>query len=84
MSAEIQTSYQAGRALYCQIRNRTSGFVYNGSAFETYSSNSGNIASYAVNMTEQGTASAYYTATFPANIGPGVYDVIAKQRRRHR
>jgi len=80
VAGEIATSFQAGRSLYCQIRNRTSGYVYNGSTFESYSSNSGNIASYAVNMTEQGTASAYYTANFPSAIGPGIYDVIAKQK----
>ena len=80
MAGEIAVDFQAGKAVYCQIRNRTSGFVWNGSAFESYSSASGNIFSYAIDLTEQGSASAHYVGNMPTAIAAGVYDVTAKQK----
>ena len=80
MAGEIAVQFEAGKTVYSQVFNRTSGFAWNGSAFEAYSSASGNQNSYVVALTELGTASARYTGNFPSAIGPGTYDVVAKQR----
>lgn len=79
MAGEIGFDFQTGRVCYVQIRNRTSGYVWNGAAFEAYSSLSGNQFSYAIDVTEQG-ASAHYVGTFPSAIAGGVYDVTARQK----
>lgn len=79
MAGEIGFDFNTGGNCYVQIRNRTSGYIWNGSAFEAYSQLSGNIASYAVGVTEQGN-SAHYVGNMPAAIPPGVYDVTAKQK----
>lgn len=81
MPGEVQLSYVTAKTAYFQVRNRTSGFIWNVSgpgAFEAYAT--AKIDEYDTAMSEQGTASAYYAGTFPAAIGAGVYDVIAKER----
>lgn len=80
MSAEIGLEFITAQTVYANVRNRTSGYIWNGSSFEAYSSASGNQNSYVVAMTEQGTASAHYVGTMPTTIGPGTYDVVAKRR----
>lgn len=81
MSGEIMVSYETGKTLYFLARDRT-GRVWNTSggtgAFESY--NSTVFASYPVSMVEQGTASAFYTGTFPPAIPPGVYALVAKRQ----
>lgn len=79
MSAEIQFKGPTGSTCYVQIRNRTSGYIWNGSAFELYSTLSGNQATYPVAATEQG-AGSLFVANFPSTIAPGTYDVAARQR----
>lgn len=77
MAGELQTSYQSGRVVYFIVRDKN-GLVWDntGSAFETYQT--ARYARYVIQASEQGTASAYYTATFPAAIPAGAYDVVAK------
>ena len=81
MAGEIQTSYQTGRTVYSLIRSRV-GQIWNTSggtgAFENYTT--AVFTSYAITMTEQGSASAFYTGTFPSAIIPGVYSLTAKQQ----
>ena len=81
MAGELQTAYAAGRTVYVQIRNRV-GQIWSTSggtgAFESYAT--ANIADYAISLTQQGTASAYYTGTWPPAVPAGVYNVIAKER----
>jgi hypothetical protein len=79
MAGEIAFDFAQGQDCYVQIRNRTSGYIWNGTAFETYSQLSGNLASYPVAVTEQG-SSAHYVGNFPAAIPAGVYDVTAKTK----
>lgn len=80
MAGEFAVDFGTGRTLYVQLRNRTSGFVWNGSNFEAYSSASGNIFSYRIDLTEQGTASQHYVGTMPSTVPAGIYDVTCKQR----
>lgn len=77
MANEIEISYVTGRTVYALIRS-SSGTIYNGSAFEAYVT--ANYTTYAVSMSEQGTASAVYTGNFPA-ISAGPYNVLAKDRQ---
>lgn len=74
MAGELQLPYLTGQTIYFLIRNST-GSIYNGSTFESY--DTGNYATYDIAATEQGTASGYYTATFPV-ISAGIYNVVAK------
>lgn len=68
----IEVLYQVGVVVYCMIRRRSDGFVWNTAlnggdgGFEAW--NAGNWAQYAIPMTEQA-SSGYYTAAYPANIG---------------
>lgn len=78
MANEIEFSYQSSRQAYALIRN-TVGQIWNSSgagAFEAYQSS--HYASYTNQATEQGTASAYYTADFPTAITAGSYNIVAK------
>ncbi len=77
MAGELQASYRPTRTCYFFIRNRT-GQIWNGSIFTTYAS--AGVGTYAVSATEQGTASAYYTATFPSAIAPGIYACLLKEQ----
>ncbi len=78
---EIQVGFAANRTLDYLIRNQaaqpwsTSGGT---GGFENYAT--ANYADYAISMTEQGTASAYYVGSVPAALPPGVYNVEAKVR----
>lgn len=75
MAAELQTLATTARTVYFLIRNST-GSIWNGTSFETYAT--ANFATYDVLATEQGTASGFYTATFPAAIVAGTYSIVAK------
>ncbi len=81
MAGEIQASFRTGNTVFSLIRNRV-GQVWNTSggtgAFETYTT--AVFTSYAISLTEQGSASAYYVGTFPSAIIPGVYSLTAKQQ----
>ena len=64
-----------GATLYAQVRN-DDGQIWNTSgtpAFEAYLT--ANIADYDIALTEQGTASRFYTFTFPSAIVAGVYSI---------
>lgn len=79
MAGEIQCSFQSGKTVYFLVRNRV-GQVWNTSslAFESYLTAS--YANYTISMTEQGSASGFYTGSFPTSITPGVYSIVAKQQ----
>lgn len=80
MSAEIQARYSTGKTVYAIIRglSNNTGKVWNTATpgFETY--NTANFANYVISMTEQGSASGFYTGNFPSAIPPGSYSVIAQ------
>lgn len=79
MASEVQVRFTSGKTLYFQVRNAT-GSIWNTStsAFEAYAT--GTIGNYSTSTTEQGTASGYYTGTFPTSISSGVYQVIIFER----
>jgi hypothetical protein len=78
MASEIQVPYtEAGANLYAVIRNR-SAEAWNGVGFEAYQT--ANIDDYDVALAEQGIASRFYVATFPAGIPAGVYSVAVYKR----
>lgn len=77
MAAELQFSFMAGRTCYVLVRNRI-GQIWNGSSFEAYAT--ANYANYVISATQQGTASAFYVATFPSAIVPGVYSIVGKEQ----
>lgn len=78
MANEIQgRGPGAGRTCYFQVRNSTSGFIWNGTSFESYLS--GTVGNYDTAMVEQGLAN-YYVGNFPASIPAGIYAVEAKQQ----
>lgn len=74
MAGKIQIQYStSGVTVYAVVRNSV-GQVWSvaGSAFVTYAT--ADLDDYDIPMTEQGVASRYYTADFPAGITPlGVY-----------
>lgn len=76
MAGEIQAAHLSGKNVYALVRN-AAGSVWNGSAFVTYAT--ANLSSYAITLTEQGTASGYYAGTFPV-VSAGVYAVVAYER----
>jgi hypothetical protein len=77
MAGELQVSYQTGRVVYFIVRDKN-GQVWDntGSAFEAYAT--ARYARYVLQAVEQGTASAFYAATFPVAIAAGAYSVTAK------
>lgn len=81
MSGEVQISYQTGQTLYFVTRDgqgrpwSTSGGT---GGFDTYLTAS--FPQYAISMSEQGVAGAYYVGSFPVNIPAGDYSVVAKQQ----
>jgi len=81
MAGEIQVSAEAGKTLYSLIRNAV-GQVWNTSggtgAFEAYATPQ--YAEYDISLTEQGTASAYYTGTIPSAVPAGELSVVAKEQ----
>lgn len=68
----IEVLYQVGVTVYCMIRRRSDGSVWNtalndgNGGFETW--NAGNWTQYAITMTEQA-SSGLYAGEYPANIG---------------
>lgn len=76
MAGELQFPYVTGKTVYFLIRNSV-GSIWNGAAFEAYST--GSFTNYDIAATEQGTASGYYTGTFPAT-SLGTYFVTAKEQ----
>ena len=79
MAGEIACDTQTGLTLYANLRNRTSGYVWNGSTMEAYNAASGNQSSYALLMSEQG-AGGHYTAAAPSALPAGSYDATVKRR----
>ncbi len=79
MANEIQCAHTAtGKNLYALIRNST-GSVWNGSSFVSYAT--ANLSTYAISLTEQGTASRHYTATFSASITAGFFAITVFERQ---
>lgn len=76
MANELATDFLVNKNTYFLVRNSTGG-IWNGAAFEAYQT--ANYANYPITATEQGTASGYYTASFPVT-SAGVYYTVAKQR----
>lgn len=70
----IQVQYSTTGTIYALIRD-TSGNIWNGSSFVAYAT--ADLGSYDIPLTQQGTASRYYAATFPVSIADGVYAVTA-------
>lgn len=63
--------------VYVQIRSRLNSMIWNGSAFEVYSS--ADIANYATLLSEEGAAGSY-VGNFPTAIAQGSYGLVARQR----
>lgn len=59
--------------VYCLIFQTSTGKIWNGTAFETYTN--ANYANYPVSLTEQG-SSNIYIGNFPAAIPAGTYGVV--------
>jgi hypothetical protein len=73
MADTLQVQHTAsGATLYALIRD-ADGAVWNGLAFEAYLT--ANLSNYDIALTEQGTASRYYTAAMPA-LAAGRYSVV--------
>jgi len=77
MANEIQISRPdlTGQTLYA-IRRNSAGQPWNGSAFVNYTT--ADLASYAIALTEQGTASGYFVGNAPVPGVPG--SVVVKVR----
>lgn len=74
MAESIQVQHTAsGATVYVLIRN-SAGAVWNGAAFETYLT--ANLGTYAVSLTEQGTASRFYAGAVPG-LSLGLYTFVA-------
>lgn len=81
MAGELGASFLTGKTAYFLVRNRTSQIWSTSGgtgAFENYST--ANYANYSISASEQGTASAYYTATMPAAVPAGTYGSVLKQQ----
>lgn len=72
MAAIVEVVSQSGQTLYFTVHD-SSGNLWNGSAFEAFSS--ANWATYVIAFTEQGT-SGYYKGSFPAGIAAGKYTCV--------
>ncbi len=77
MPSKLQASHRPGKQCYFLVRDRN-GLIYNNGTFETYTT--ANYALYDIAAVEQGSASAYYTATFPTDIVAGTYDCLMKEQ----
>ena len=77
MASELQASYVAGKTVYFLVRSSV-GTIWNGAALEAYLT--ANYLTYDIAATEQGTASAYYIADFPAALTNGRYNYVAKEQ----
>lgn len=76
MANEIQMPVDVTGTYYAVLRN-TIGQIWNtsGVAFETYQT--ANLAQYVISLTEQGTASQYYSGNLPSSLAAGEYHCIA-------
>lgn len=72
MAYELQLAYNDSATLYAIIRRTSDNYVWNGSAFEVWSS--GSIANYDVPLTDRG--GDMYNADFPSAIAAGDYIVF--------
>jgi hypothetical protein len=63
----------SGRTVYCLIFQTSTGKIWNGSAFETYTN--ANYANYPVSLVEQG-GSNIYIGNMPGAIPAGTYGVV--------
>lgn len=79
MANEIQGSFITGSQVYALVRS-TTGTILNTatSGFTNYATSA--YSGYAITATEQGAASAYYTASMPSWVPPGSYNVLFKQQ----
>jgi hypothetical protein len=80
MVGELQAFAPTGLTLYAQVNSIVNGQIWNTalSAFQAYAT--ANIGNYDIAMTELGTASGYYTGTFPSGIARGVYSYRVLQQ----
>jgi len=80
VAGEIALPYETGRTVYVVIRDRNSRPYSSSGAggFNTY--NTSEYADYAVSLTEQGTASAYYVGNFPSISSGGIYSLVAHRQ----
>lgn len=75
----IEVIYTVAATLYCMIRRKSDGFVWNTAlnggdgGFEAW--NAGNWAQYAIALTEQN-GSGYYSAEYPEAIGAELTSVV--------
>ncbi len=78
MAGELQISFRSGATIYFLIRDRN-GLIWQTTTntFVTYAT--ANLGNYDVGGTEQST-SAFYIGTFPSQIPPGTYGIIAKSQ----
>lgn len=78
MAAELQIEAVGltGKTIFFLLRNNV-GQIWNGTSFVAYATV--NFSTYVIAATEQGTASAYFTANMPAAVA-GLYYVTAKQQ----
>jgi hypothetical protein len=72
MASKLQLAYDTAAATVYAILRNQDGEVWNGAAFEAYVT--ANLGTYDLPMTEQGTASRYYTVTMPTVV-LGTYSV---------
>ncbi len=73
MAGELNVIYNAtGASLYALLRQRTTGYVWNGTALVVW--NNANIGAYDIPLTDQG--GDYYSANMPATIGAGDYVIV--------
>jgi hypothetical protein len=82
MAGELQLQSKTGWDVYAIVRDFT-GQVWNGSGWEAYVT--ANLGTYDIPMVEDGTASGFYLADFPAAITAAThgkpYSVFAYRRR---
>ena len=72
MAQKLKLAYETGRTVYALAYDYNAD-IWNSAAFVTYAT--ANRATYDIPMTELGTASGVYTATFPV-VAAGSYSVI--------
>lgn len=78
MANELQGSYVANASVYALLRTTTAQiWSVASTAFQNY--NSSNYSGYAISATQQGVASAYYTASMPA-VPAGTYNAVFKNQ----
>lgn len=75
MADQIQAVWvETGDTLYALVRN-SAGQIWQTTTTTFVNYVTANLANYAISLTEQGTASRYYTANFPAAV-EGTYAVV--------